>query len=170
MQASHDPQHQVEKNVRRRIESSIAQHPGVKNHPRNQQRGAGADELPTASKFRDQIRHSRGECLLRIFLFVDIARDSPAQEFIGAAQSVTDRTDHLHRHIGIAANEAEKVLSRQHRNPRILNRGGICGPRFAVDEGDLTKEVSFRQFGKDDPLIKLVSHANAHATGRYEAE
>ena len=61
-------------------------------------------------------------------------------------------------------NEAQKVFSRQHSQPRIFRDCGIGRALLAVDDRHLAEEITLGQFRQNDLFLVIVADRNSHAT------
>jgi hypothetical protein len=126
-------------------------------------RDRNADKLPATAKLRNQIGSTIRKRQARFLFFVRVTRNSRAQQFVCATQSVGQRAEHLECDIRIVRTN-ERNASRE----RIANRASSITLRISrtlapVDDRHLTEEVALREFRQRQFLIVVVANTDPHA-------
>ena len=77
--------------------------------------------------------------------FVGVARNPMSKQIIGPAQPPRNRTQHFQDDARVARDEGEKILSRQHRQTRVLRHSRISRTAVAIEHCHLAEEIAMTE-------------------------
>ena len=120
------------------------------------------DELPTAAKLRDHVGRAIRHRQTRFFFFVRVARNTRAQQFVSAPQTISQRTQHFQRHVRFRSDKREKRIARQNREARVFDHLRVSGTLPPVDDRHLAKKISLGQLREGQFLLVVVANTDPH--------